>query len=113
MKPIIVENSKLPALLSFVIPIGAITLWPFIFFRGEANERVTNHESIHIAQYNELFVLGFLFLYVFDFLKGLVKYRDKEVAYMMIRFEKEAYENDDNLEYLKNREKFYWKKFKI
>ena len=57
MSPIIVENSKIPALLSVIIEINAITLWPFIFFRGDAEKEVIQHESIHIAQYNELFVI--------------------------------------------------------
>jgi hypothetical protein len=94
MKPIIVENSRIPKILSLVINIGAITLWPFVFVRGKADERIVRHESIHIAQYNELFVIGFLALYLYDWVKGLIKYRDKEKAYNRIRFEQEAYMYD-------------------
>jgi hypothetical protein len=113
MKPIIVENSKIPKMLSLVIKINAITLWPFIFFRGVADERTTRHESIHIAQYNELFVVGFLVLYFYDWLKGLIKYRNKKEAYFNIRFEQEAYMYDITDDYLKNRRKYEWRKFNV
>jgi hypothetical protein len=113
MKPIIVENSKIPKLLSLVIQIGAITLWPFIFFRDDADEITVNHESIHIAQYNELFVIGFLFLYCFDYINGLIKYKNKVTAYYNIRFEKEAYEFELDLKYLEKREKYSWRKYSV
>ena len=58
--PVIVKNSKIPNLLSWVIDVYAITLWPFVFIRDDGNERTINHETIHIKQYNELFVVGFL-----------------------------------------------------
>ena len=113
MKPIIVENSRIPKMLSLVINIGAITLWPFVFVRGKADERLIRHESIHIAQYNELFVIGFLALYHYDWLKGLIKYRDKEKAYYRIRFEQEAYMYDSVDGYLENRSKYEWRKYNV
>ena len=33
------------------------------------NKETINHESIHIRQYNELFVLGFLLIYLWDWVK--------------------------------------------
>ena len=113
MKPIIVENSRVPKMLSLVINIGAITLWPFVFVRGKADERLVRHESIHIAQYNELFVIGFLALYLYDWVKGLIKYRDKEKAYYRIRFEQEAYMYDAVDGYLENRSKYEWRKYNV
>ena len=113
MKGIVVYNSIIPKLFSWVIEIYAITLFPFIFIRDNGEAVTENHESIHIAQYAELFVFGFLFLYVFDFFKGLVKYRNKEKAYMMIRFEQEAYEMEKDLNYLDNRESFAWRKYRV
>jgi len=113
VKGIIVHNSIIPKLLSWVIEIYAITLFPFIFIRDDGNIVTENHENIHITQYAELFVFGFLFLYVFDFLKGLIKYRNKEKAYMMIRFEQEAFEMEKDLNYLDNRESFAWRKYRV
>lgn len=113
MKPIIVENSKIPKMLSIVINIKAITLWPFVFVRGEADERLIRHESIHIAQYNELFVVGFLVLYLYDWLKGLIKYKDKQKAYYNIRFEQEAHMYDIVDGYLENRNKHEWRNYNV
>lgn len=110
--PIILENSKIPERLSIFITIGAITLWPFIIFRGEASESVLNHEKIHIAQQQECFVVFFYFLYVFFWARNLIKFRKEKdlfyMAYMNIPFEIEAYENQDNLDYCKSRSTYSW-----
>jgi hypothetical protein len=113
MKPIIIENSKIPKILSIIIDIHAITLWPFIFFRGDANETTVRHESIHIAQYNELFVVGFLVLYLYDWIKGLIKYKDKKKAYYRIRFEQEAHMYDIVDGYLETRSKYEWRRYNV
>ena len=113
MKPIIVRNSKLPKALSWFMEIGGITLFPFIFIRGEGNEQLIRHESIHIAQYAETLVLGFLVLYLYDFLLGFYKYRNFNDAYRSIRFEREAYGNEHDENYLEMRQNFAWLKYKV
>ena len=60
MKPIIIKNSRLPKMLSWFMEVGGITLFPFIFIRGEGDERLIRHETIHIKQYAETLVIGFL-----------------------------------------------------
>tara|TARA_Y100001938_G_C8092752_1_gene436098 strand:+ start:1852 stop:2202 length:351 start_codon:yes stop_codon:yes gene_type:complete len=112
-EPIFVENSKIPALLSWVIEIWAITLFPFVFCRGELSEGTKRHETIHHRQYVELLVVGFLLLYLVDFLHGLIKYRISEKAYMRIRFEQEAYDKDEDLKYLDNRPLYAWRNYKV
>ena len=112
MKPIIIKNSKIPKLLSWFISARAITLFPFIFIKDEGDDRLINHESIHIQQYRELFVIGFYLVYMWDFITGFIKFKNGREAYYSIRFEKEAYANDHNLKYLKDREKFAWRKYK-
>ena len=111
--PIIVKNSKIPKLMSWVIDVYAITLWPFVFVRDEGNERTLRHETIHIKQYNELFVLGFLFLYLYDWLHGVIKYKDTQKAYYQIRFEQEAYRNDKDPEYLSIRKCYSWRNYSV
>tara|TARA_B100000131_G_scaffold159372_2_gene154430 strand:- start:543 stop:908 length:366 start_codon:yes stop_codon:yes gene_type:complete len=112
--PIIVRNSRLVKILSYFRPsLGGITLFPFIFLKGEGDDRLINHESIHIAQYKELLVIGFLLLYLWDFIHGLVKYRNYDDAYRSIRFEREAYSFDQDPHYLEYRETFAWKRFKV
>ena len=115
MKPIIVKESRIPALLSIVIKVGAITLWPFVFIRRgmEASERLIRHESIHIYQYGELLVIGFYPIYVWDWLHGLVKYKSGSKAYRRIRMEQEAYENEDDENYLEARKRYAWLKYRV
>ena len=79
----------------------AITLWPFIFVRKNCsfNEIDLNHENIHGKQQLELLVIFFYIIYVIEWIfKG----------YRKISFEIEAYKNEENLDYLKNREFFAW-----
>ena len=115
MKPIIVKESRIPAILSIVIKVGAITFWPFVFIRKgmEATERLIRHESIHIQQYAELLVLGFYPVYVWDWLHGLIKYRSGSKAYAQIRMEQEAYDNEHDENYLAERKHYAWLKYKV
>ena len=113
MKPIVIISPRFVKALSVIIDIYAITLWPFIISREEMSEDVLNHESIHIAQQKELLVLFFYLLYGWDYLVGLIKYKDKEKAYYRIRFEQEAYENMYNQNYLTERKLYSWRKYKV
>ena len=109
-KPWFFENSKVPVVLSKLAPIeiGAITIGPLVFSRGEMSDITKNHESIHWQQYIETGILGFIILYYTFYLMNYIRYRDGKIAYYMIPFEKEAYDNDENLEYLENRERWTW-----
>ena len=100
-------------LSSIFIDVYAITLFPFIFIKDEGSPVVLNHESIHIRQQAELFVIFFYLLYVFDWVVGLIKYKDLDIAYNRIRFEQEAYENDTHPYYLIERKKHAWRKYKV
>ena len=113
MKPIVIISPRFVKALSVIIDIYAITLWPFIISREEMSEDVLNHESIHIAQQKELLLLFFYLLYGWDYLVGLIKYKDKEKAYYRIRFEQEAYENMYNQNYLSERKLYSWRKYKV
>ena len=109
-KPWFFENSKVPVFLSYFTPItiGAITIGPFVFSRGEMSEETKNHETIHWQQYIECGIIGFIILYYLFYAINLVRYRDGELAYYMIPFEKEAYDNDNNLDYLETRKRYSW-----
>lgn len=85
----------------------AITLWPFIFVRKDCsfNEIDLNHEQIHGEQQKELLLVFFYIIYLIEWIfKG----------YRNISFEKEAYENEDNLNYIEWVRKHYamWRKNK-
>ena len=95
----------------WLVPKGfsGITLFPFIFITKRElldNPYFINHEKIHIQQQKELFVIFFYIWYIADFIFKYIKYKNWEKAYKNIIFEKEAYQNENNLQYLNQRKKF-------
>ncbi|WP_172914152.1 hypothetical protein [Capnocytophaga canis] len=106
----------------WIVPKGyrAITLYPFIFLRNEAdkqNQVLINHERIHLKQQKELLVVFFYLWYGLDFLWKFLKYRHWDKAYRNIIFEREAYGYESDLQYLEKRKRFAFlrsrtKKFK-
>ena len=111
-KPIMIENSRIPVWLSFFAPItiGAITLGFIVFSRDEMTEQTKRHETIHFQQFLELGFIGFLVLYLWDWFMGFLKYRNGQIAYYEIRAEREAYDNDDDENYLATRKRWQWLK---
>lgn len=87
---------------------AAVNVFGIIFVRKEAqiSESLLNHEQIHTAQMKELLYIAFYVLYFSHFLFLLFKYRNPMQAYSSVCFEKEAYENQDDLGYLKRRRKY-------
>ena len=72
---------------------------------------VINHERIHTAQQRELLFVPFYIIYVLEWLFRLIQYRNRNKAYLNISFEREAYKNGKNLEYLRSRKLFAWLKY--
>jgi len=70
-----------------------------------------NHERIHLRQQAELLILPFYIWYVFEYLIKLMQYKDKKQAYRNVSFEREAYANEANPDYLKNRKFWAFLKF--
>lgn len=96
----------------YLIPKGfrGLTLFPFVIIRDFAdkeNKVLLNHEKIHIRQQLELLILPFFVLYFLEYLVRLVQFKDRNKAYRNISFEREAYDNERNLDYLKTRP--FWK----
>lgn len=95
----------------FLIPKGysGLTVFPFIILSKKTditNQIMLNHEKIHIKQQIELLILPFFVWYFVDFLIQFVKFGNINQAYRNIIFEKEAYQNEHNLNYLKTRKFF-------
>jgi hypothetical protein len=109
-KPIFIENSKIPVWLSILAPIdiNAISFGPGVWSREEMDETVRRHETIHFQQQLELLFIGQWALYLFYYLKGLIKYKDGPIAYRESPFEREAYRNQYDENYLKNRKRYSW-----
>lgn len=72
---------------------------------------VINHERIHTAQQRELLFIPFYIIYVIEWLARIVQYRNRHNAYMNISFEREAYANGHNLNYLSKRKIFEWRHY--
>ncbi len=111
MKPIIIQNSKIPVYLSIFISISAITLFPFIISRDEMSDITIRHECIHIEQQRELWVIPFYLLYGFYWLKGKAAGMSNDDAYFNIPFEKEAYVKMYDKNYLETRAQHAWKNY--
>ncbi|MFM9988554.1 hypothetical protein [Flavobacterium sp.] len=83
-----------------------LTFFPFIIIKDgcdKSNVILINHEKIHIRQQLELLILPFYVWYFLDFLIKMIRYKDKNKAYKNIIFEREAYANEKDLDYLKSR----------
>ena len=96
----------------YLIPKGfrGITLFPFIvvsMYDLKQNEVMMNHEKIHIRQQLEMLILPFFIWYGIEFLIRWIICKDKNVAYRSISFEREAYANEKDLHYLKQRS--FWR----
>ena len=85
----------------------AINLFGVLFVRGNAkiDEQTIRHESIHTAQMQEMLYIFFYLLYVVEWVVRLFM---KGNAYRSISFEREAYENEGDLDYLSDRTWFAW-----
>ena len=91
-----------------IIPFAgykAMNLFGVLFVRGNAriDDITLNHEKIHTAQIKEMI---YVFFYIWYVTEWIIRLFMKGNAYRNISFEREAYTNQDNLNYLKNRELF-------
>lgn len=84
----------------------AINLFGIIVTCEELSKEELNHELIHTAQARELLYIPFYLWYIIEWFYLYLKYGDWMRAYYNIRFEKEAYAHQEDLEYL-NRRKHY------
>ncbi|MEM9077561.1 MAG: hypothetical protein AAGC43_10995 [Bacteroidota bacterium] len=86
-----------------------LSLWPFIILKenGLKNDTILiNHERIHLRQQRELLIIPFYVLYVAEWLLRTVLYLNTYRAYQNISFEREAYANEKNPDYLDSRKPF-------
>ncbi len=95
-----------------IIPFSgykAMNLFGVLFVRGNAriDDITLNHEKIHTAQIKEMLYVFFYVWYVIEWLIRLPKGN----AYHNISFEREAYDNQYDLNYLKSRRRFVFLKY--
>ena len=100
----------------YLIPKGfrGVTIYPFVLvkYREDLNDSFfINHEKIHIRQQVELLIIPFFIWYLSEYFVRLLQYRNANRAYRNISFEREAYAEESNLLYLKNRPLYCFCKF--
>lgn len=93
-----------------LIPFGkrfyAINLFGVLFAKGPCDKTVINHEKIHTAQIREQFYLLFYIWYLLEWVVKLMLYKNSFKAYRNIYFEREAYLNQSDYQYLSHRKHF-------
>lgn len=101
----IVRTSFLPFHgFSAVNLLGVLFVHPGVYLSHE----MMNHERIHTAQQREML---FVFFYLAYFMEWLVRLPMRGNAYRKISFEREAYANQRNLDYLQSRPHYAWRRY--
>jgi uncharacterized protein YjcR len=98
----------------FLPRFHALAIWPFIILKYKKlkeDEIIMNHERIHLKQQLELLWLFYFIWYFIEFLIHLIRTRNFMKAYNAISFEKEAYANEQNLNYLLDRKTWSFLKY--
>lgn len=95
-------------LSKYLVPRGytGLAVYPFVFLKHKnlkLDKVLINHEKIHLKQQLELFVIPFFLFYLIEFCVRLIQYKNWYLAYRNISFEREAYKNEHDLNYLESR----------
>lgn len=103
-------KQKIVYILPAWFPYIAMQIWKYTLTKkGKVlNKRTLQHELIHYHQQKELFIIFFFVIYLFEFLIKFMLYLNWRNAYQDISFEREAYENEMNYDYLSDRKKYAW-----
>ena len=103
-------------IFKYIIPkkYSGLTVFPFIFLKNKKflkDPLFLNHEKIHLKQQAELLWIFFFGWYFTEYCIRFFQYKNHDTAYKNISFEKEAYENEQNLNYLELRKTFTFLKY--
>jgi len=107
-------NKDIKIIYNSIIPFKgfvAINLFGVLFVRKNVilTDEIINHESIHTSQIRELLYVFFYLLYLLEWIFKLFKYGLN--SYYNISFEREAYDNENELTYLNSRKRFAFLKY--
>ncbi|MBK6276418.1 MAG: hypothetical protein KA174_01885 [Chitinophagales bacterium] len=105
-----------PRFIKYFTPknIAGVSIFPFVILENKTikkDKTFVNHEMIHIYQQMELLFVFFFLWYYLEFLILFIKYKNWYKAYLNISFEREAYQNESNYNYLKTRKLFSFTKY--
>jgi hypothetical protein len=99
---------------NFLKNYSGMALYPFILLKDmndKDNKFLINHECIHLRQQQETLVLPFYIFYGLNYAINRLRYSSHYEAYKNICFEREAYNQEHNLNYLKERNWFSFLKY--
>ncbi len=91
------------------LPVAGMALFPFILIKRKdfsLSSSLINHERIHLQQQVELLIFPFYIWYMMEYFFFRIKGKKHNEAYRSISFEKEAYQNENDLDYLKIRKRW-------
>jgi hypothetical protein len=96
----------------YLIPKGyhGLAFFPFVFVKQPLDKQNTvfvNHEKIHLRQQLELLIIPFFIWYFLEFCLRWIQFKNFDLGYRNISFEREAYANEKQIDYVKNRS--FWK----
>ena len=117
MKPIVVYVDWLDWFSGKDYFVSGVTLFPFVCIHKNLRDTIDGkkkitHETIHFYQALETLVVGFYFLYIYQFLLNLFFYASGWYdAYVMVSFEMEAFDNEEDFDYPSKRKWFAWRKY--
>lgn len=94
--------------IPFIFPstFNALAVWPFIILKEgdlRKDQILMQHERIHLKQQLELLWIFFFLLYLTEFLAKIIIYKEPKLAYRNISFEREAYHNQDDTDYVRRK----------
>lgn len=89
----------------------AINIFGIVFTKEELSKKELNHEAIHTEQMREMLYIFFYLWYGIEYLIIRCFHVKQHDAYKDISFEEEAYNNDDNIDYINNRKHYSWTKY--
>ena len=110
-KPIIIVSVCINNIFGKIFgeEIIALTIFPFIFIKDEDIPiDILNHEYIHYEQFKETLIIGFPIIVFINLVINLIRFKDRNIAYRNLLFEKEAYQHMEDENYIKNRKHFAW-----
>lgn len=84
--------------------LGVLFVHPGVYLSQE----LMNHERIHTAQQREMLFVFFYMAYVVEW---IIRLPMRGNAYRNISFEREAYANQRNLDYLHTRRPYSWRRY--
>jgi hypothetical protein len=93
--------------------VNGMALWPFILVKyPQPGKVLINHERIHLRQQVELLILPFYIWYAGEYLYRLWQHGNHYLAYLNISFEREAFANEKELDYLAQRSAYSFLKYR-